>query len=215
MMKAMWTAIEWTAFGAVLSGIGTVVGALAVICAARYASDTFDGWRQQKLSERNMGQAERILTAAYKARRALNYVRSPWMYPHEKTKAEELLEKQHGWTTSSKKQNLITVQAYYNRLDAVHEERQAVEECLPMARALFGEQVEKALDTLYQQFQLVRNAAEMSDIDEDDKELARKVREDLSTASGNDRPNKMNVLIEEQVNLIENQLSPILRLEAK
>ena len=84
-----------------------------------------------------------------------------------------------------------------------------------MARALFGEQVEKALDTLYQQFQLVRNAAEMSDIDEDDKELARKVREDLSTASGNDRPNKMNVLIEEQVNLIENQLSPILRLEAK
>ena len=162
-----------------------------------------------------MGQAERILTAAYKARRALNYVRSPWMYRHEKTTAEELLEKQHGWTTSSKKQNLITVQAYYNRLDAVHEERQAVEECLPMARALFGEQVEKALDTLYQQFQLLSNAAEMSEIDEHYKELARKVREDLSTASGNARPNKMNVLIEEQVNLIENQLSPILRLEAK
>jgi hypothetical protein len=215
MKETVWTATEWTALGAVLSGTGTVIGALAVIGAAIFASNTFDGWRRQKLSERHIEQAERILTAAYKARRALGYVRSPMILAHELHTAEEQLEKQDDSAASSKKQKLIIRQAYYNRLTAVLDERRAVEECLPMARALFGEQVEKALELLNRQFHMVSIAVDSNSDDVNDRDFARKIREDLSSSSGSDRPNKMNVLIEEQVKLIEDALFPVLRLEAK
>jgi hypothetical protein len=215
MTETVWTATEWTALGAVLSGTGTVIGALAVICAAVFASNTFDGWRRQKLSERHIEQAERILTAAYKARRALGYVRSPMLLAHELHTAKEHLEKQDGWASSSRNQKLITAQAYYNRLNAVLDERRAVEECLPMARALFGEQVEKAMELLNRQFHMVKIAVDSNSDDGNDRNFARTIREELSSSSGSDPPNKMNVLIEEQVKLIEDTLVPVLRLDAK
>ena len=215
MTELVWTATEWTAFGAVLSGTGTVIGALAVIGAAWFASNTFEGWRRQKLSERHIEQAERILTAAYKARRALGYVRNPLVLAHELNAAEAHLEKQDGWASSSRKQKLITAQAYYNRLNAALDERRAVEECLPMARALFGEPVEKALELLNRQFHMVSIAVDSNSDDGNDRDFARMIREDLSSSSGSDRPNKMNMLIEEQVKLIEDALVPVLRLEAK
>lgn len=200
--------------GAVLSGVGALAQAAAIGIAAWMASNTFASWRRQKLSERKIEQAERILTAAYKARRALGYVRSPLMLAHELHAAEAHLEKQDGWATSSRKQSLITAQAYYNRLNAVLDERRAVEECLPMARALFGEDVEKALETLNRQFHMVSVAVESNSWEGNDRDFARMIREDLSSAAGSDRPNKMNVLIEEQVKAIEDACVPVLRLEA-
>ncbi|MFV8557890.1 hypothetical protein ACNQ62_07430 [Sulfitobacter sp. SBS6] len=217
MAEPGWTAAELTALGAVLSGTGAVIGAVAVIVAAVLASNTFDGWRRQKLSERRIDQAERILTAAYNARRALGYVRSPLMEAHELRAAEEHLNAKGFWSTvdADRKQRLISAQGHYNRLNAVLDERRAVEECLPMARALFGEQVEKALELLNRQFHLVSIAVDANSEDGNDPDFARTLREELSSSSGRDRPNRMNVLIEEQVKLIEDFLVPVLRLEAK
>jgi hypothetical protein len=217
MTEPVWTATEWTALGAVLSGTGTVIGALAVIIAALLASNTFDGWRRQKLSERRIEQAERILTAAYKARRALGYVRSPLMEAHELRSAEEHLKAKEFWSTADvdRKKRLISAQGHYNRLNAVLDERRAVEECLPMARALFGEQVEKALELLNRQFHMVSIAVDANSEDGNDRDFTRTLREDLSSSSGSDRPNRMNVLIEEQVKLIEDALVPVLQLDAK
>lgn len=215
MAEPVWTATEWAAFGGVLSGVGTVIGALAVIGAAWFASNTFESWRKQTLSQRRIEQAERILTAAYKARRALGYVRSPLMEGHELSTAEAHLEKQDFWATTdpNRKNRLVSAQGHYNRLSAVMDERRALEECLPMARALFGEQVEKALELLNRQFHMVQIAVDSNSWDGNDKEFARSLREDLSSAAGTDKPNKMNVLIEEQVKLIEDKLVPVLRLE--
>lgn len=215
MAGTPWTSIEWAALGAVLSGAGTVIGAVAVIGAAWLASNTFEGWRKQTLSQRRIEQAERILTAAYKARRALGYVRSPLMEGHELSAAEAHLEKQDFWATAdtNRKKRLMSAQGHYNRLNAVLDERRAVEECLPMARALFGEQVEKALELLNRQFHMVQIAVDSNSWDGNDREFARSLREDLSSAAGTDKPNKMNVLIEEQVKLIEDALVPVLRLE--
>jgi len=203
--------------GAVLQGVGSLAGAFAIAYAAVLASNTFDGWRKQKLSERRIEQAERILTAAYKARRALGYVRSPLMEGHELSAAEAHLEKQDFWATvdANRKPKLISAQGYYNRLNSVLDERRAVEECLPMARALFGEQVEQALELLNRQFRMVQIAIDANSWEGNDREFARSVREDLTSSSGSDRPNKMNVLIEEQVKLIEDALVPVLRLETK
>lgn len=209
-----WTATEWSALAAMLSGIGTIGGVGAVAYAAYLGSKTFEGWRKQKLSERRIEQAERILTATYRARRALAAVRNPMMWAHELNAAEEYLKQQDFWSNSDRKQKLITAQAYYNRLNKTLEDRKAVDECLPMARALFGEDVENALDTLNRQFYLVSVAVDANSEDGNDREFERSLREDLSSSSGTDRPNKMNVLVEEQVKLIEDRCVPVLRLES-
>lgn len=203
--------------GAVLQGVGALAQAFAIGFAAWVASDTYKGWRKQKLSERRIEQAERILTAAYNARRALGYVRSPLMETHELSAAEAHLEKEVSWATvdATQKQRLVSAQGYYNRLNAVLEERRAVGECLPMARALFGEKVEQALELLNHQFHMVRIAVDANRWDGNDREFSRSLREDISSSSGSDRPNKMNVLIEEQVKQIEDALLPVLRLEAR
>ncbi|MBT8459759.1 MAG: hypothetical protein KJN60_08840 [Boseongicola sp.] len=202
--------------GSVLQGVGTLAGAFAVGFAAWLASNTFEGWRKQKLSERSIEQAERILTATYQVRRALGHVRNPMMSAHELRAAENHLEKQDFWATitSDRKQKMITAQGYYNRLNAVLDERRAVDECLPMARALFGEKVETALETLNRQFQLVSAAVEANSWDNNDRKFQRSIREDLSSVSGTDRPNKMNELIAEQVKVIEDACVPVLRLES-
>lgn len=212
---ADWTAVEWSAFGTALSGAGTVVGAVAVIVAALVGSRTFESWRKQTLSQRRIDQAERILTAAYKARSALGYVRSPLMEAHELKMAESHLEKQESWAAvdDKRKSRMGLTQSYYNRLNAVLDERRAVEECLPMARALFGEPVEKALELLNRQFHLVQIAVDSNSLDGNDREFARSLREDISSSSGSDRRNKMNDLIEEQVKQIEAVCVPVLRLE--
>jgi hypothetical protein len=204
-------------FGAVLQGVGALAQAIAIGLAALMASITFNGWRKQKLSERRIEQAERILTAAYNARRALGYVRSPLMEAHELSAAETHLEKEESWATvdAKRKQRLILAQGYYNRLNAVLEERRAVEECLPMARALFGEKVEKALELLNRQFNVVRIAVDANSWDGNDREFSRSLREEISSSSGSNRPNEMNVLIEAQVKQIEDALLPVLRLEAR
>lgn len=215
MTETPWTSIEWTAFGSVLSGAGTIIGAVAVIVAALFASNTFKSWRLQTLSQRRIEQAERILTAAHNARRSLDYVRSPLIEAHELNAAEKHLEKQDFLANADRKQKLIIKQSYFNRLNAVIAERRAVEECLPMARALFGEVVEKALETLNRQFRLVSIAADMSDDVGDDREFARKLRSDLSSVSGTDMPNEMNDIIAAQVKAIEDACVPVLRLEAR
>ncbi len=212
---AAWTATEWTALGSFLSGAGTIIGALAVIGAAWFGSRTFESWRKQKLSERRIEQAERILTATYKVRRALGYVRHPLMRGQELGTAEEQLKKPDNWSTitAESKQKLILVQAYYNRLNAELDERRAIDECQPMARALFGQEVEKALDTLNHQFHIVRTAVESNISDGNDREFQRSIDEVLFSVSGTDKPNKMNDVIEAQVKLIEGACLPVLRLE--
>lgn len=209
-----WTHDDWSALGSALSGVGTVLGAATVLIAAIIGSRTFNSWRRQKLSERRIEQAERILTAAYKARRALGYVRSPLILAHELVMAEEHLKNQDEWLTvpEGRKKKLITAQAYHSRLNAVLDERRAIDECLPMARALFGEDVETALDTLNRQFHFVSVAVESSSWNGNEREFERAIREDLSSSSGTNKPNKMNEVIAAQVKLIEDRCVPVLRL---
>lgn len=204
--------------GTVLQGVGALAQAFAIGFAAWMASNTYQSWRQQKLSERRIEQAERILTATYKARRALEYVRSPLMTSHELGSAEDDLKSLEGWdhATEERKKTLTSAQGYFNRLKNVREERVALEDCLAMARALFGPEIEQAIETLGRQFHHVQISAESTtwgppDPDGEDR---RGVWRELSSASTKRHPNKMNELIAEQVKLIEDTLVPVLRLEA-
>ncbi|MDX5985708.1 hypothetical protein SIL82_15755 [Sphingomonas echinoides] len=135
------TSIDWAATGAMLSGIGTLVGALAVIGAAVIGSRTFENWKRQKLAERHIEQAERILTATYKARRGLSRVRSPAMWGNETDTAEEQLKASGEWEKTfpeSERKNLASAQAYYNRINATRDDQRALEECQPVNRRRTG-----------------------------------------------------------------------------
>lgn len=226
MTETSWIAeINWLAVGSVLQGIGTLIGAIVVIVAAMVGSSTFNNWRQQKLSERRIEQAERILTATYNVRRGLSYVRSPIM--HEFAASEQDLKERGQWdSTSEREQTLLsTAQAYFNRLDASKDDRRSLRECQPMARALFGEELEKAIETLDQQYHVVNVSAnanyqhrelwEPEFQGEADLEFRGKIRAALYEGYPypNKGGNKMDKTIAEQVKLIEDICVPVLRWE--
>ena len=58
-------AVDWSALGAMLSGVGTIIGAGTVLDAALIGRNTFKDWRRQKQEERRMAAAEQLLVIAY------------------------------------------------------------------------------------------------------------------------------------------------------
>lgn len=212
--------IDWAATGTMLQGIGTLVGALAVIVAAVIGSRTFDNWKRQKLAERHIDQAERILTATYKVRRDLAMVRSPAMWSYEMDAGEERLKELGQWDKinggDDERRRFRITQAYYNRLASTRDDRLALEECQPMARALFGEKLEKALETLNHQFHSVRVYVDANHSDKDgaDAEFRRKIDSTIWTGYPSAEENEMDQIITAQVKIIEDTCLPVLRLQS-
>lgn len=211
------TGIDWSATGTMLQGIGTVIGAIAVIAAAMIGSRTFDSWKRQKIAERHIDQAERILTATYKVRQKLSFVRSPAMWGHETENAEEQLKENGEWEkvhTASERKSLATAQAYYNRLNAARDDQRALQECQPMARAFFGERLEKALEKLNSQFWSVQVYvdANRSDKTGDDLEFRRKIESTIWEGYPSVAENEIDQIVAAQIKTIEDICVPVLRL---
>lgn len=213
----MWTATEWAAFGTVLYGFGTVGAAVAVGAATIVGSSSFNSWRKQKISERRSEQAERILTATYKVRRGLATVRNPMLWAYEQIAAEKELEEEDKLTGSDEeKQRKRIARVYFNRIDAQFNNRMALEDCQPMARALFGEALEGAIQTLNVQFNIVASYANTQ------SQLARDVADDvrdeirmnLEMGIPTTEQNKMDQLVADLVGIIERICVPALRLES-
>lgn len=209
--------IDWSATGAMLQGIGTSLGAITVLAAAIIGSNTFKSWRRQKLSERRIEQAERILTATYRCRRALSRVRSPAMMGYELDDAEALLKEQGNWDRGigeNEKQRLAKTQAYYTRLNQTRDDQRALEECQPMARALFGEDLERAIEILNRQFWTVKVYVDANnDRHEADKSLRRKIDSTIYEGYPSTDENEIDQTIVAQVKIIEDRCVPILRLD--
>lgn len=193
-----------------------MLGAVAVIVAAAIGGSTFKSWRKQQLAERKLLQAERILEATYKARRALSAVRSPALWGHEMSAAEERLKADPRWDDhlEAKQRRLVTAQAYYDRIGRAQPERDALDQCLPMARALFGEELEKAIEALNHQFWIVRVDVECY-IDDNgaDPEFSAKLRRGMYDVvpAPNDPANEISDAIKTAVATIEATCLPILR----
>lgn len=207
--------IDWQATGSMLQGLGTIGGVGAVLIAAKWGLASFDNWKRQKLAERQIEQAERILTATYRARRALDQVRSPMMWAAELDAAERHLETLDGWewVKEERKQKLKTAQGYFNRLDAVKEERRELDGCLPMARALFDDNLERVLENLGRQFHTISSYMDVyPDIGEGDREFAMQVRKAMYHSAARGEPDEITVAVREAVTEIERICLPILRI---
>jgi hypothetical protein len=210
--------VDWAATGTMIQGLGTLGGAVAVFAAAKLG---LSAWRHQKLAERNRDQAEVILQAAYNARRALGYLRSPLMSGSELAAAEkELNTDQPTWRDSiveEKQKRLITAQAYYMRANRLLDERTKLADCLPMARALFGEELEKAIETLHQQFRIVLIYADeyVDDFNGTNRDFSMEIRRALFASNGRTAGNHNEVsdAVEKSIKVIEKWCLPPLRLE--
>lgn len=201
-----------------LQGIGTLIGAIAVIAAAVIGSRTFDNWKRQKLAERHIEQAERILTATYKVRRGLSNVRSPAMWSHETDVAEEQLKENGQWENAfdeQAKERRATAQAYYNRLNRTKDDQKALEECQPMAHAFFGEKLEKAIEKLNHQFWTVKVYVDANHRDKNgaDADFRRKIESTIWEGYPSTDENEIDQTIASEVKTIENIRLPVLRLD--
>lgn len=145
-----------------LSGLGTVVGALAVFYAAHKGSDTFKQWRRQKGEERRIEVAEQILILSYKVKRALESIRSPMMLSGEVAKVEEKLRESGALDESTgegKKGNLTTAQGALMRMDHYKDLWNSLLDITPVAKAIFGDEIEKQLNELWSQRSKIAVAA--------------------------------------------------------
>lgn len=217
-MTAWVGTIDWAVTGTMLQGVGTIIGAIAVIVGAIIGSRTFNNWKRQKLAERHIEQAERILIATYKVRRGLSYVRSPMMWGHETAAAEEQLKANGEWEkvfAKHEQESLANAQAYYNRLARVRDDQKALEECQPMARAFFGEELEKAIEKLNHQFWTVQVYVDANHRDKTraDTKLRRTIETSIWEGYPSFEENEVDQIIASQVNLIEEICLPVLRLE--
>jgi gas vesicle protein len=141
-----------------VSGVGTLIGSAAVIFAAFKAGDAVTNWKRQKMAERKMEIAERILTASYRAQAALVRVRNPFMWAHEEYAAREKLEENAAFlgNTAERQKRLVVAQAYFDRIDKVREDRLPLDEMKPLAKVLFGDAVEDAIGDLDHQFWVIQ-----------------------------------------------------------
>ena len=202
--------LDWAATGAMLQGVGSILGGVAIIIAAYLGSNTYNNWRKQKLFERKIEYAEKILTSTYKVRRELSYVRSPFITSQEYHMAENKLKDIGEWDkiSSSEYKKYKKLYTYYNRLNDAIEARKELEECYSIARAVFSEDLDKALQELNKQFHLVQIYAE-SEFDDtgNDIEFTKIIRMHLCE-SNNPQDDEIKNLIEK----IEGYCIPILKI---
>lgn len=211
-------AIDWQATGTMLQGIGAIAGAVTVMVAALIGANSFAKWRQQKIAERRIEQAERILTATYNVRRGLSRVRNPMMWAHETDKAEEQLKESGEWGAAEddgSRRRLAKTQAYYNRLNRELENRQTLDTCLPMARALFSEDLEKALEKLNHQFWTVQVYVDayLRDSVGSERPFRQKIDQAIYEGYPGTEENEVDTTVKQSVKTIEDACLPILRLE--
>ncbi len=153
----------WEATGAMMSGWAAIGGVGAVIFAAHKAADTFKQYRRQRQEDRRIEAAERILTIAYSLKRKLQGVRSPMSLGGETEEAIEQL-REGDWymiLDDDEKRRAQTGQVILRRLQRQKDDWEEIFVAMPMARALFGENIEAALQSIFRQARAVQIAASM------------------------------------------------------
>lgn len=142
------TPIDWSATGDFIGGIGTVLGAVAVIVTATKAADTFRQWKLQRLEDRKMQLAEQALTLVYKLDPAIAFIRNPMVSGEENEAARQTLTDQNvmnDQTPEGRVNVLATAQATLNRIKSYRPLFDNLAEIRPVVRAIFGTETEQSL----------------------------------------------------------------------
>ncbi|MCE8440593.1 hypothetical protein [Rhodovulum sulfidophilum] len=194
-----WTHAAWSALGSVLSGIGTIVGAFAVIWAARLGSGTLENWREQNISER-------ILIATYDAERSLGDLRHAAANLFARGSAQRDLQDGAEALTSE----AAKAYRYYETFrETASLARRSLADCLPTAKALFDADLEQAIGELMKQFDIVfADVGWRAELSPDERQAKWKK---LTPGVPSEDRNTMDATIAAQVARIEDICLPQLR----
>lgn len=213
-------AIETADLGVVLQGIGALAQGIAIFIAACFAKNTFEGWKKQQITERQMAQAVRVLSATHKARKGLYSLRSPAILADEMMAAEDELKAKGLWPEAEERQKTVKLaQVYYSRLEAKRDVIFELEDCQSMASALIGSDLEMAMDELNRQFFIVKIHVDLmlrlpdAGREEVQTEITDVLYRDVRTSVGH--KNKMDETIALLVKKIEGFCQPILKADGK
>lgn len=150
--------IDWAATGQMVSGIGTLAGAKAIIVAAIVGRDVVASFRRQKQVERQIEHAERALTTSYQLKEAIGVIRSPLSTSHELASSREELETTDWFSNLENDEKSRTVQAnvFYQRIRSFEDTYSSALSILPFVSAYFGKEAEEAFRKLIKARHTVR-----------------------------------------------------------
>jgi hypothetical protein len=208
-----------------LAGIGTCVGAGAVIYAAHKGADTFKEWRKQKHHERCMAVAEEVLTLAYSLKRAFDAIRSPAIFGGEMAELIQSL-RTNGLVEEGQEppSSLTTAQAALSRVQYNRPLFEALLDKITVAKAVFGDDVANAMQVFWGQRVKVVTSAHAyaserqpppgTDAWERYRERREKLENILWDGGDADGEDEVSTEIDRAVATLEAELLPIIRNKA-
>ncbi|WP_421695487.1 hypothetical protein [Aestuariivirga sp.] len=208
-----WTPNEW---GAILAGVGSLLQAVAIGSAAYVGHVGFEQWRRQRIEERRIATAERILSVAYRVQDAFDTIRAPFISNEEFQAAEDDLRRREtidSSTPSDAVRAQVRAQGAMNRVNRFAEVWSTLHETVPVARAVFGSGVETLLrDLLRQRNKLVSSVRIYA------KTGDPKVRAIFwlgQSLLSDDMDDQFENEVDDAVKKLETQLQPILTIKQK
>lgn len=204
---------DLTAWGTLLSGVGTLLGAIAVIYAARKAADTYSQWKRQNVEQRKMDYAVSTLAAAYRVQDAINGIRSTFPTVVEMLEAEDRLLQNAGFSRQPefKQERQIVGEAMAARLEKQKSRWDSIIEVLPLARAFFDDDLRKALQELLAVRRTLSKSIEQLAVCEEKLSASGLSHHELwVTPGGRD---SFSLTLHRTMSVIEERCLPVLRAE--
>ena len=211
--------IDWGATGDFWSGIGTILGAGALIYAAKIGKGAISDFRLQKVAGREIDVAEQVLTAAYRARDAIEGMRGRFMPAGELEAAEKQL-KELGLTVDgmpdADKSAHIQRGVFYRRAEFFKDDFNAVFDAIAPARVFFGAECVDSLRAFPKARNYMLSSADMLPMmshsnSPEDQELQVKIRRDLYGKWRDEDEDGIGQSVINAMTALENQLLPIVR----
>jgi hypothetical protein len=200
-----------------LQGIGTIIGAVAVIVAAIIGGGTLRSWRRQQLLQRHMDLADCILTLAVRAKDEIRSIRSPLKTSSELTEAGKTLEA-NGFVKAAIEEfqwrRLESAQATHMRVDFHQTTWTDLQSIKHSAYVYFGEDISKHIEAILHQVHVIRvdaDAYAYAEGDGGDQEFGKKLMQTLSWGRARGNADELGNQIDNAVSQIELKFRPLLR----
>lgn len=209
------TSVDWAATGAFLSGIGTIIVAIAVIVATVIGGHAFRAWKRQQLVQRQMDHADKILTLVIRAKDEIETIRSPFKSAAEVAEAVKSLEA-NGFDkadhTGDVWNRLASAQATHARVNRFHTTWADLQAAKPSAFVYFSEKLAANIETILRQVYAIRiDADAYAAGDGDDAQFGRKMINTLSRGRPKGEKDELGETVDTAVKAIEAELQPMIR----
>lgn len=185
--------------------------------AAYQGTNSFRQWLLQRQTERKIAAGERVLTVVYRARDAISHMRAIFHNGYEISAAEEKLSKSYSGfehLERAKKLRLTTAQVILDRANASADIWKELFECMPLARAFFGTEMDQQLRQINQaRHRILTSAEALVDLDgEKHEDFADECEDDIwgGKAKALGRPDRVQEMIDTAVGIAEQSILPVI-----